>query len=96
MPGGDPLDFDDGIMESVVILGLAAFLAFLVMYRQQRQQAARRQEEEARRRQQQQGGGAQGGGVVGNQQPPQQQDRAFFPRPGDPNFGQWAVGGIGH
>lgn len=99
MPGGDPLDFEDGIMESVVILGLAAALVFLVMYRQQRQQmAARRQEEEARRQQQQQQqGGAQGGAAAGNQQqPPQRQERGLFPQPGDPDFGQWGVGGIGH
>ncbi|KAK4105618.1 HCP-like protein [Parathielavia hyrcaniae] len=93
MPGGDPLEFDDGLMESVVILGLAAFLAFLVMYRQQRQQAARRQEEDARRRQQQHAAG-QGGAPVGDQQ--QQQERGLFPRPGDPDFGQWGVGGVGH
>ncbi|KAK4144360.1 uncharacterized protein C8A04DRAFT_27814 [Dichotomopilus funicola] len=100
MPGGDPLDIDDGVMESVVILGLAAALVFLVMYRQQRQQqAARRREEEARLRQQQQQGGVQPGAVAaGNPQQPQQQQQhgAFAPRPGDPNFGQWAAGGFGH
>ncbi|KAK4241575.1 protein sel-1 1 [Achaetomium macrosporum] len=90
MPGGDPLEFDDGVMESVVILGLAAALAFLVMYRQHRQQQARRREEEARRQQQ----GGLGG--VNQQQPQQQQERAFFPRPGEPEFGQWGVGGVGH
>ncbi|KAK4128666.1 HCP-like protein [Parathielavia appendiculata] len=95
MPGGDPLDFDDGIMESVVILGLAAFLAFLIMYRQQRQQAARQQEEDVRRRQQQHHAAAQGGAAVEDQQQPQQ-ERGFFPRPGDPDFGQWGVGGVGH
>ncbi|KAJ4297272.1 ERAD-associated protein [Collariella sp. IMI 366227] len=75
MPGGDPLDFEDGIMESVVILGLAAALIFLVMYRQQRQQQARRREEENRRvqvQQQVQQAQQQGGGVVGGQQ--QQQE----------------------
>ncbi|KAK4150757.1 hypothetical protein C8A00DRAFT_45934 [Chaetomidium leptoderma] len=98
MPGGDPMEFEDGAMESVVILGLAAALVFLVMYRQQRQQqAARRQEEEARR-QQQQRGGAHGGAAVGNQQQaqPQQQDGGFLPQPGDANFGQWGAGGVGH
>lgn len=102
MPGGDGLDVDDGVMESVVILGLAAALVFLVLYRQQRQQAARRREEETRRQQQQQQqqqGGAQAGAAVGNPQPPQQQqqqERGFFPQPGDPDFGQWVVGGVGH
>ena len=92
MPGGDPLDFEDGIMESVVILGLAAALVFLVLYRQQRQQAARQQEDEARRQQQHQGAAAQGG----NLQAQQEQGRGLFPQPGDPDFGQWAAGGVGH
>lgn len=99
MPGGDPLDIDDGVMESVAILGLAAALVFLILYRQQRQQAVRRQEEEARRQQQQQQQQQQeqhqhqGGAGVGNQQRPPQ---GFFPRPGDPDFGQWAAGVVGH
>ncbi|KAL2023258.1 hypothetical protein VTK56DRAFT_3381 [Thermocarpiscus australiensis] len=92
MPGGDPLEVDDGVLESFAILGLAAALVFLIMYRQQRQQAARRREEEARR---QQHAAAQAGAAEGNQQP-HQQERGFFPQPGDPNFGQWAVGGVGH
>lgn len=96
MPG-DALDFDDGIMESIVILGLAGALAFLVMYRQHRQQAARRREEEERRQQQQQVGQPGGGAAMGNQQPPPpQEQRGFFPQLGDPNFGQWAAGGVGH
>lgn len=98
MPGGDPLDFDDGIAESFVILGLAAALVFLVMYRQQRQQAARRREEETRRQQQQQGGAHPGANARNQQpqQPQQQQDRGLFPQPGDPEFAQWAAGGVGH
>ncbi|TPX09304.1 uncharacterized protein E0L32_009496 [Thyridium curvatum] len=98
MPGGDggamPEDIDDGVMESLVIVGLAAALAFLVYYRQQRQQAHQRQEEEARRRQQ----GDQGGQVVGGggAPAPQQPDRGMFPRPGDPEFANWVAGGIGH
>ena len=67
MPGGDgtiagDLGEDDGILESLVIVGLAAALVFLLMYRQQRQAQARRQEEENARRQQAQ-----------PPQPPQQQ-----------------------
>jgi SEL1 protein len=23
-------------------------------------------------------------------------DRGFFPQPGDPEFGQWVAGGVGH
>ena len=50
MPGGDDFyddgDIDDGMLEMLVIVGLAATLAFLVYYRQQRQQEARRREEQ--------------------------------------------------
>lgn len=98
MPGGDPLDFEDGVMESLVILGLVAALVFLLMYRQQRQQMARRRDEETRRQQQQQHGGAHGEAAGAGQQAQQQQqqERGFFPQPGEPGFGQWGVGGIGH
>jgi SEL1 protein len=56
MPGGDSniageLE-DDGIIESLVIVGLTAALVFLLVYRQNRQAQARREEENARRRQQ--------------------------------------------
>ncbi|KAB5549667.1 ubiquitin-protein ligase sel1 [Coniochaeta sp. 2T2.1] len=44
---GDGVD-DDGIFESLVIVGLAAALVFLLLYRQQRQAQARREEEQAR------------------------------------------------
>lgn len=56
MPGGDSDvagDIDDGIFESLVIVGLAAALVFLLLYRQQRQAQARRDEENARQQQQQ-------------------------------------------
>ena len=90
MPGGD--DFydiiDDGILESLIIVGLAAALAFLVYYRQQRQAAAA-----AARRQQQQGQVGVGGNVG---LPGQQVDGGFFPQQGDPAFGQWVAGGVGH
>lgn len=91
MPGGDAglVDGDEtGALESLVIVGLAAALAFLVYYRQQRQQAHRREEEEARRRQQ------AGGQNVG--QAAAAADRGVFPPPGDPEVANWAAGGIGH
>lgn len=94
MPGGDSDGFyedaiiDDGILESLVIIGLAAALVFLIYYRNQAQAAARR-EQEARAR--------QGGQPVAAQVPePQGQDRGLFPQPGDPEFGQWVAGGVGH
>ncbi|KAF2758614.1 HCP-like protein [Pseudovirgaria hyperparasitica] len=40
------------------------------------------------------GGAGADGGVVGGQQ--QQQDRGMFPDRDDPNFMDWAAGGIGH
>ena len=48
--------------------------------------------------------GAVEGGVVEPAGPPQQQqglpgqqaDGGFFPAPGDPEYAQWAAGGIGH
>ena len=79
------LEDDAGALESLVIVGLAAALAFLVYYRQQRQQAHRR-EEEARRQ-----AGGQGQGQNG-----QAVDRGLFPPPGDPEVANWAAGGIGH
>jgi SEL1 protein len=96
MPGGDadadglyddPLD--DGILESLIIIGLAAALVFLIYYRQQHQLAHRRGEEAARARQ-------QGEQAAPEAQQPQPEDRGLFPQPGDPEFQQWVAGGIGH
>ena len=93
MPGGDADGFyddiiDDGILESFIIIGLAAALVFLIYYRQQHQQAHRRGEEAARVQQGEQPA------PEGQQQP--QEDRGLFPQPGDPDFGQWVAGGVGH
>lgn len=89
MPGGDADGMyddimDDGILESLIIITLAGALVFLIYYRQQRQLAAAH------------GGNQQQGG---NQQAPpgqEAQDRGLFPQPGDPEFGQWVAGGVGH
>lgn len=84
------VDLDDGILETLIIVGLAATLAFLVWYRQQRQLRERRERE------------ARGNGPVPQPGQPaaaaavQQEDRGLFPQPGDPEFLQWAAGGIGH
>ncbi|KAK0656602.1 hypothetical protein B0T16DRAFT_441513 [Cercophora newfieldiana] len=93
MPGGDGIlgEIDDGIFESVVIIGLVTALAFLVFYRQQRQQAAARQQEQEEARRQQQQQPQQGG------QPRDERNQGgFFPPPGDPNLNMWAAGGVGH
>lgn len=92
MPGGDADGLyddiiEDGIVESLIIIGLAATLVFLIYYRQQQQLAHRR------------AAGAQPGdqhGAQGQEHPPQQEDRGLFPQPGDPAFGQWVAGGVGH
>ncbi len=92
IPRGDDAlgeEFDDGVLETLLLVVLGAALVFLVYYRQQRQQAHRR-EEEARR--QQEGGQALGQGAprVGDG------DRGVFPPPGDPDVANWLVGGIGN
>lgn len=106
MPGGDDHfyeEFDDGIFESLIILGLAATLAILVFWRQQRQlQGQRRLREQQRRLQEQlhtagqrqdQAAAGQGGhdGDAGAQE-----ERGLFPDAGQPEFRQWVAGGIGH
>ncbi|KAL8825199.1 MAG: hypothetical protein Q9170_007885 [Blastenia crenularia] len=99
MPGGDDWidDIDESIIESLIILGLAGALAFLVYYRQQRQNSHRR---EIERQQQQQNGAvpapAQQPLEEAQHLPGQQADGGFFPPPGDPNYGQWVAGGVGH
>lgn len=90
MPGGDADGLyddliDDGILESLIIIGLAAALVFLVYYRQQHQLAHRRDEDAAR---------AQAGEQPIPQQP--QADGGFFPQRDNPEFANWAAGGIGH
>jgi len=96
MPSGDDFydDFDDGIIESLVIVALAAALAMLLVYRRRRV--------DERRQQQQQRGQANGVGPGQQQQPAQpagpqaQQPGGLFPNPGDPDFPGWVVGGVGH
>lgn len=84
MPGGDDFydELDDGIVESLLIVGLAAALALLVMYR-------RRRADERERRQQQANGQvpvAVNRGV--------EQDPALFGQPGDLDFVGWHGPGL--
>ncbi|KUI54666.1 hypothetical protein VP1G_02037 [Cytospora mali] len=97
MPGGDAPHYpgdgeDDGLVDTMVIMGLALSLAFFVYYRQQRERAeqARRQREQQQMQQQ--------GGNAGAPPPPAaaQNNGGMFPPPGDPNFNQWVAGGVGH
>ncbi|KAI9805856.1 MAG: hypothetical protein M1825_000470 [Sarcosagium campestre] len=99
---GDPLSatppgvyediIDDGIIESLIIVALAAALAFLVYYRQQRQLNHQR----AQQRNQAAAAGAEAGDAAAAQQNREAQDRGLFPRPGDPDYGQWVAGGVMH
>jgi SEL1 protein len=96
MPGGDDYfdDTEDGILESLLIVGLAAGLVFLLYYRQQRQLV------HARAVQNQQANGVNGAGLPDQPgqevAPPDRGDRGFFPDPGEPEFHQWIAGGIAH
>lgn len=93
MPGGDADGMyddilDDGLLETLIVLGLAGALVFLIYYRNQRQVAHRRNEGLGEAAQHQPGQAVA--------QPRAQEDRGFFPQPGDPDFNNWVAGGIGH
>ncbi|OJD14717.1 hypothetical protein AJ78_04972 [Emergomyces pasteurianus Ep9510] len=97
------LDIDDDILDSLVILALAAALIVLVYVRQRRGLRG------LGHRDGNAGGGGAGAGN-GVEQPAnnpagrgdaaagaqRQEDRGFFPRPGDPDFAAWVAGGVGH
>ncbi|KAH7018370.1 ER membrane protein [Microdochium trichocladiopsis] len=86
---GEPMrdDFgDEGVLESVIILGLVAAIGALMYYRAQRQQAHQRQQEEAAR----QGGQVQAAAQAG------QAGGFVAPGAGGPGeFAGWAAGGVG-
>ncbi|WPH03450.1 Hypothetical protein R9X50_00633000 [Acrodontium crateriforme] len=94
IPGGDYWDgddYDDGLLETLIIVGLVASLGWLIYYRQQQQQAAER-----RRREGVEGQVVDAAGQPAGPLPGQQPDGGFFPQPGDPAFQAWAAGGVGH
>jgi len=96
-------DIDDGLLESLVIIGLAGVLAILVYARQQRQRARRAQERweagqghgDANNGGQLQQGQPIGVGDVGQAQGAGE-NGGFFPNPGDPEYQNWVAGGVGH
>lgn len=99
MPGGDEYwdadgQLDEGVLETLLIGGLIAALAWLVYYRQQRMQQAERRRREGGDGQNQ--NGEQQAQQQQQQDPDQQQDRGLFPRPGDAAWNDWVAGGIGH
>lgn len=75
------LDFDESLLEGLIILTLAATLMALVYWRQQRVNQRPNDNQNAN-------ANAAGQANVNNQ--------GFFPRPGDPEFPQWVAGGVGH
>lgn len=75
------LDIDEGLLEGLLIVGLAATLLVLIFFRQQQQR--NRQNDNAN----------QNGNANANANA---NDRGFFPQPGDPEFAQWVAGGVGH
>ncbi|KIW02275.1 uncharacterized protein PV09_06425 [Verruconis gallopava] len=83
-PGGDydDLDFEDGLLESLLIVGAAALLMMLIVYRRRRQEERERAQLglPPRDGQQLDGDGARG----------------LFPAPGEPEFAGWVAGGVGH
>ncbi|OCT49892.1 putative ubiquitin-protein ligase Sel1/Ubx2 [Cladophialophora carrionii] len=96
-------EFDDGFVESLIIIALAGALALLVYARQARQRVL---EEERRQGQNQQNQNHDQN--LGQHQHHHQQDhaqaqaqgrereRGMFPAPGDPDWNNWVAGGIGH
>jgi SEL1 protein len=84
------LDIDDSVLEGLLIVGLAATLLVLVYIRQQQQR--NRQNANAAN----QGGNANGNANANANANANNNDRGFFPQPGDPEFGQWVAGGVGH
>ncbi|RAH68669.1 ubiquitin ligase complex subunit HRD3 [Aspergillus aculeatinus CBS 121060] len=97
------LDIDESVLEGLIIVGLAATLLILVYMRQQRN----RQRQDGGNLAVAGGGNGDGNGNgngngigngngVGNGNGNGFGDRGFFPRPGDPEFAQWAAGGVGH
>jgi SEL1 protein len=84
---GEPLA-DEGVLESLIILGLVAAIMLLMYYRARRQEAHRQAQEDAAR--QQNNGGAQ-------PQAQPQQAGGIFPAFGGAGFNaQWGAGGVGH
>lgn len=96
-------EFNGALLETIVMLALAAGLAVLVYYRQARQQEQVRARAERDRRQREEDDGnavwQAGPGVPDRpahadqpRLPGQQPDGGFFPQPGDPEFDVWRAG----
>jgi SEL1 protein len=98
-------EFDDGFVESLIIIALAGALALLVYARQARQRVLEEERRQAQNLvQTQQNPTPNQNQNQGEQQPAQGQaqgqgqgqDRGLFPAPGDVDWNNWVAGGIGH
>lgn len=87
-------DIDDGMLEGLLIVGLAAILLVLVYVRQQGQR--NRQNQDGNANGNANGNGDANGNENGNANGNDNNDRGLFPRPEDPEFAQWVAGGVGH
>ncbi|KAK2743781.1 ERAD-associated protein [Myotisia sp. PD_48] len=90
------VDVDDGMVESLVILGLAAALVLLLHFRQQR--VLRRAEQNNNNNVNNNNANQNpiNFNVQNAQEPAREEDRGMFPRPGDPDYAAWVAGGVGH
>lgn len=89
-------DLVDGLLESFIILGLAAMLIGLVIYRRQRAERRAVEEQQARMQGQQPDAAAPQANANENNDGNENEDRGLFPGQGDDEFINWAVGGVGH
>lgn len=108
VPGGDDFydEIDEGIVESLVIVGLAAALAGLVYWRQQMLLRRRQAQAAQAQAQAQTQDGAQAEQAAGDAEAAELErlqqealavdDGNLFPQPGDPAWNDWVAGGIGH
>ncbi len=110
--GADEWDeFDDGFVESLIIIALAGALALLVYARQARQRVLEEERRRAREREERERQGlgaqqqaaqapAQGQAQQGQGQAAQAgaqgQEGGMFPQPGNVDWNHWVAGGVGH
>lgn len=102
MPGGDEdpyydleLDIDEGLLESMIIIGLAATLVILVYYRQQRN-LGRNDNHNINNNNNDANAANNAPAEAEEEARARENDRGLFPNPGDPEYAQWLAGGVGH
>ncbi|WEW54811.1 ERAD-associated protein [Emydomyces testavorans] len=94
------IDIEDGMLESLIIIGLAATLVVLLHFRQQR--AMRRANNAAVGNNNNSGSNIATQAAAGAPEAQEQrrqngeEDRGLFPAPDDPEYPAWLAGAIGH